>query len=157
MGYGAATANSANVRFDFDGALQAARDLWKLADKVEAKQVSFKNASDLALPDWEGVHRTTFDEKVAATGTLASSVAESLRELANQIAADWARARGQQDRINKARYVDHETSNDSWGENFVEHFTGEDDYGPPPEDPEPPGGGAFDSTRDPMYPEFENG
>ena len=64
------------------------------------------------------------------------------------------RRRGQQDRINFARYCEDESKNDGWGENAWESVAGEDDYGAPPENPGVPSAPGFGETREAQYPEF---
>jgi hypothetical protein len=81
-------------------------------------------------------------------------MASALRAFAEQIAFAWACARGQQDRINFARYCEDESTNDGWGENAVESVAGEDDYGPPPENPACPSAPGFAATREAQYPAF---
>lgn len=156
MGYGNTTASSANVDFNFDLALEAARDLHALSRKVSSHQIDRAAAARLARPDWEGQKRVSFDDKITNEGASASEVRGGLVTLANSFAAQWAQARGEQDRINFARYVDEETSNDSWGENAVEFVAGEDDYGEPPANPPVPGAPDYAATREPQYAEFEN-
>jgi hypothetical protein len=89
-------------------------------------------------------------------GTDASTISGGLVTLANLFATKWAEARGEQDRINFARYVQHEKDDDGWGENAVEFFSGEDDYGEPPGNPPVPSAPDYAETREPIHPEFEN-
>jgi len=154
MGYGTQTASSANVNFKFDLALEAARDLHSLSRRVTSAQQGRADAARQARPDWEGPKRDSFDTKVTNEATSATNVSEGLVTLANSFASKWAQARGEQDRINFARYVDSEINDDSWGENVVEHFSGEDDYGEPPGDPPVPSAPGYAATRSPMHPEF---
>ena len=152
--YGEGAANDANVVFPFDLALPAARDIWAMADAVAASSTDITSERD-ADTFWKGPHRDTSDGKVATYNASASSVEAALRALANGIAAAWAAARGQQNRINKARYVEHEVQDDGALENFGEFFAGEDDYGPPPDNPPTPQPPAFaepDGAK--MYTEF---
>jgi hypothetical protein len=141
--YGEGAANDANVVFPFDLALPAARDIWKMADAVAASSTDITDERD-ADTYWKGPHRDTSDGKVTTYQASASSVEAALRALADGIAKAWAAARGQQNRINKARYVEHEVQDDGALENFGEFFVGEDDYGPPPDDPPTPTGPSFD-------------
>lgn len=152
--YGEASANDANVVFPMDMALPAARNVWQLADEVEASKGQLSTAQTSAQRDWLGPHREVFDSKCTTYSTSAGNTADAIRALATGLAEAWAAARGQQDRINKARYVEHEISDDGAVENFFEHFSGEDDYGPPPDNPGVPGGPGFAETRAPMHSEF---
>ena len=149
------TASGTNVDFAFGLALEAAADLWALAGEVRAKQGDRIDLSSRCIVDWRGPHRDHFDRLMRTEETDADTVADALIALANEIALAWSRARGEQDRINHARWVEHEKSQDSWAEDAGEFFTGEDDYGAPPEDPPVPTGPDFAPTRAPIHPEFE--
>jgi hypothetical protein len=153
---GGYSANSANINFAFDLALQAARDLHTLSGVVTDKQSARATEAGKAVDDWEGGHRETFDSRVSTEDGDADTISGALRTLANLFASKWAEARGEQDRINFARYVQHEKDDDSWGENAVEFFAGEDDYGEPPGNPPVPSAPDYEATRAPMHPEFEN-
>jgi hypothetical protein len=152
--YGEAAASDANVVFPFDLALPAARDLWALAQSVRSSNSDLVTAQG-TVASWKGPHRDAFDSKVTTYGSSSSSVASALEALATGIAAAWAAARGQQNRINKARWVEHEKQNEGargWG--VVEFFAGEVDYGPPPDNPAVPGAPGFGATGERMYPEY---
>jgi hypothetical protein len=153
---GGYSASSTNVNFAFALALQAARDLYALSGEVNTKHDSRATEATTATDSWEGGHRSTFDTKMSTEDTDADTVRSALVTLANRFASEWAAARGEQDRINHARYVQHEKDNDSWGENAGEFFVGEDDYGAPPEDPRVPEAPDYAVTREPIHPEFEN-
>ena len=149
------TASDTNVDFAFGLALEAAADLWALAGEVRAKQGDRIDASDRCVVDWRGPHRDRYDRFLRTEQADAETVAAGLEDLARALAEAWSRARGEQDRINHARYVEQEKSEDSWVENTGEFFVGEDDYGAPPEDPPVPDPPDFAPTRQPIYPEFE--
>jgi hypothetical protein len=154
--YGEASPSDANVVFPFELALPAARDIWRLAQSVRTSNSELITASE-GVASWKGPHRDVFDTKVTTYRSSAESVAAALEALASGIAAAWAAARGQQNRINKARWVAHEKENEGargWG--IVEFFAGEVDYGPPPGNPPNPSPPDFAETGDPvrMYPEF---
>jgi hypothetical protein len=152
--YGVGAADDANVPFPLDSALPAARAAWALAEAVDESRWSDLNSDVGLLTAWIGPHRDVFDSKVEYYEASSRQVAPALRTLARQIAEGWQYARGQQDRINFARYCEDEAENDGWGENAVEYFGGEDDYGPPPENPPRPWAPDFAPTRDPMYTQF---
>lgn len=153
---GGYSASSQNVNFAFDLALQAARSLYELAgvldDKHDARIVEATKAKD----GWEGGHRTTFDAKLGAEDTDVETLRFALVTLAEKFAAEWTDAWGEQDRINFARYVQHEKDNDSWVEDGTELVVGEDDYGEPPANPPMPTVPDYNPTRAPKYVEFEN-
>lgn len=154
---GGYSASSSNVNFAYDTALQAARDLYTLSGAVNTKHDSRATEGSLAVDGWEGGHRSTFDTKMTAEGTDAETVRSALVTLADTFASEWAAARGEQDRINHARYVQHEKDDDNWVEDGAELVVGEDDYGAPPDNPPVPDAPDYAVTRDPVHPEFEDG
>jgi hypothetical protein len=155
MGYEGARANSANVRFAYGEALQAARDLWTLAGDLRAHQTRRATAATTARREWVGPKHDQFEEKMQREAGDTNAVAEGLHETARALARAWAEARGQQDRINHARWVDKEIDDDNFAEDFVEFFAGENDYGPPPGNPDPPRPPSFLPTRSAIHPEYE--
>jgi hypothetical protein len=155
MGYEGASASDQNVSFAYDLALAAARDLWALAAQLRSHQSVRASAAQTARDGWEGPKHDQFEEKMRQEGTDTAEVAGSLERTARTIATSWAAARGQQDRINKARYVDAELDDDNWLENSWEWFAGENDFGPPPDNPADPHPPDFSPTRAPMYSEYE--
>ena len=151
--YGEGAANDENVKFPFDLALPAARDIWKMADAVAQSRTDIE-AEQAKDTYWKGPHRDTLDEKVTTYNASSNSLESALRALANGLAKSWATARGQQNRINKARYVQNEEDNESGINKFFDNFN-EDDYGPPPGDPPTPGPPGFAEPGDSkMYTEF---
>ena len=150
--YGEGAANDANVDFPFDLALPAARDIWKMADAVATSREEIETLQSNETY-WKGPHRDTMDAKVTTYGRSSRSVEAALRALAEGLAKSWATARGQQNRINKARYVQNEEENESAVNKFFDNFN-EDDYGPQPDNPPPPGAPGFGPTGERMYPEF---
>jgi hypothetical protein len=153
-GYGA---SGNNVNFAFDLALEAARDLHALAGVVHDKHSARTGEAALAVDGWEGGHRDTFDGKLSTENTDTETVRAALVALAGKFASEWAAARGEQDRINQARWVQQQKDDDSWVEDGAELIVGEDDYGPPPDDPRVPEPPDYRPTRDPIHPEYEYG
>ncbi len=144
--YGGIEASQDDIVFPYDASLAAARGLWAAAGKLRAAMTSRVGLADHARIDWKGNHRTTFDTKMNDEHDDVTTVANGCEQLALDIAAQCAKARGEQNRINWARYVDHEISDDGWGENAVEWVSGEDDYGDPPGDPATPSSPDFATT-----------
>jgi hypothetical protein len=72
VGYNNTTASSANVRFDFEGALAAARDLHALAESIRAAQVERLRAADTARAGWVGPKRLELDAKIKPRPTAAA-------------------------------------------------------------------------------------
>ena len=152
--YGTAGASSANVPFPFELGLQTARDLWELAGEVDSAKGKLDAKETATIVDWLGPKLHTFQRMRNEDDTAATSTANGLRTLARTFATAWSQARGQQDRINFARYCQHEHDNRSTLDKVGDFFTGEDDYGDPPEDPPVPAAPGFRATRDPIHPEF---
>jgi hypothetical protein len=153
---GGVTASSANVNFAFDQALQAARDLYSLSGVVTAKHDARVTESTRCVDGWEGGKRTEFDGKMSTEDTDVGTISGGLVTLANRFASEWAMARGEQDRINFARYVQNERDDDSWVEDGAEFFAGENDLGAPPDNPPVPVSPDYEPTREPIHPEFEH-
>lgn len=152
--YGSASASSPNLRFAYDAALAAARELWSLAEDFAQANATMTAAHADAVVDFLGPMRTVFDDRGSYDRAAGTNAAGNLRALAQGIASDWAQARGQQDRINKARWVEHQRADDNFLEKGWQWFAGETDYGPPPANPATPAAPAFAPTREPQYPEF---
>jgi hypothetical protein len=154
---GGASPNQADIVFPYTTCLHAARDLWSLAGEVESKAGSWATEANKALDGWQGGHEQTFRHNLGTANTDADSVKGALRSTARKLATAWAQARGEQDRINFARWVQAQKDDDGWGENTIEFFAGEDDYGEPPGNPADPQPPEFNKTRDPIHPEYERG
>jgi hypothetical protein len=146
--------NSADVAFAFDLALEAARSLHRLAGRVGDHQTGRAQLAVPAREDWLGGKRDEFDAKAAAEGTDAATVAAALVALAESFASQWALCRGEQDRINFARYKEYDMAQDNALENMWESVAGETDYGPPPSNPPIPTGPDYEPTREPMHSDF---
>lgn len=154
MSYGSATANTANVVYPFAASLPAAVAAAGLADDISAGKTLLNSDADVAVAEWVGPNLVTFNLKREALETTIDNLDTALRYLGDEIGRSWAAARGQQDRINFARYVEYDTSQDGFLENVGEFFVGETDYGPPPDDPPAPTAGQYLATRSPMYANF---
>lgn len=152
---GGVTASTTNVNFAFDQALQAARDLYSLSGVVTSKHDARVTEGGLCVDGWEGGKRTDFDGKMSTEDTDVDTISGALVTLASRFASEWADARGEQDRINFARYVENERDNDGWLENGAEFFAGENDLGSPPENPPVPVSPDYEPTREPMHAEYE--
>lgn len=150
-------ASQENVNFNFTLALEVARDLHTLSGAVGTKHQARADLRTACETDWKGPHQQTFSSKNGVEDTDAGTIKTELVDLAKKFAAAWAEARGEQDRINFARYVQHEEDSESGVEDFWEdNVAGDDDYGDPPSNPSAPSGPDYDETREPQYAEFEN-
>jgi hypothetical protein len=154
VGYGNERASDQNIPFAFDTALAAARDCWALAGEVRHHDQALGTDAG-RLASWTGPKKLQLDEKVGGLHRDAETIAGGLEALAHDFAVMWAQARGQQDRINRARWVEREMDDDNPLENAWEWFAGEDDYGPAPDDPPVPVPPWFEATRAPMFTEYE--
>jgi hypothetical protein len=164
VGYDGATAASENVAFSYDLAREAARDLWALAERVRVHQGDWSTAIGAARADWVGPKRDRFEDDLRAEDATASAMAVGLEDVARQIAQSWADARGQQNRINWARWQDDmvrredDTNVLQKFANGVAHTFGRTtDFGPTPEDPPSPAPPTFDATGEIVHPEYEHG
>jgi len=93
-----ASADWNDVRFDYDGSLDVARRLWRLADQVEHTAATRRFAADTALVHWAGPLATEFGTRIdTETADLLRIVGE-LRTTANTWAAAWAHAVNMQNR-----------------------------------------------------------
>ena len=155
--YGTAEASSPNLNYPFDEALAAARRLDQLTNELQSSTSSRATEETKAVVDWLGPSVTEFGNLVTATNNTSITAESTVTGLADAIAAQWAQARGQQDRINQARWVldqkEHESGFRSTG--FGKWLLGEKDYGSPPENPPVPKGPNYAATRDPIHPEFQ--
>lgn len=149
--YGGAAASGANLHFAFDAALEAARELWRLADDFEEGSSRLSTAHADAVADFLGPKRAQFDTRTQDDRNRLSTLGCNLRGLAGQIASDWAAARGEQDRINFSRYVQAQKANENLLDDVVAFFAGDKDYGAPPSNPPVPTGPGFVATRAPQY------
>ena len=150
-------ANKANVNFNYGLALQAARDLYQLSHAVTVCASGRAAAANVARPDWEGGKRDEFESKLKVEAQDASTASSELVALANQFAKSWAEARGEQDRINQARYTQDKLNHRSWAEKeWQDNIAGDPNYGGPPSDPPVPSAPDFSPTRAPIHAEYEN-
>jgi hypothetical protein len=140
-----------DVHFDFGLALEVARLCYQLARYLPDKQSAREGMARIAQVDWTGHHAQTFQQHMGASHEDADRLSAALRALADGFAASWAKARGEQDRVNFARYVERKRANRSFWDEVGDFFFGEDDYGDPPSDPPVPTAPDFAPTRAPMY------
>lgn len=153
--YGVADASAPNLNYPFDDALAAARALHRLRGQLVTTRSHQDTNEEHALVDWLGPSARNFRSLVATVETNSRSAEGTLSDLAVQIATQWSQARGQQDRINHARWALEQKENESGLRHSAvgEWLLGEEDYGPPPENPPIPKAPGFWPTRDPIHPE----
>jgi uncharacterized protein YukE len=140
-----------DVHFDFGLALEVARSCHQLSRYLPDKQAAREGMARVAQTDWTGHHAQTFEQHMQASHTDAERLSAALRALADGYSSSWAKARGEQDRVNFARHVDRERANRSWLDDVGDFLFGGPDYGDPPSDPPVPAAPDFNPTRAPMY------
>lgn len=166
--YGEASANDSNVQFPFDQMSPAAHDLWKMSDEIQKAAKQLSDAVETVTVDWTGPEFRTFTTKTGNFATSATRVVTALDHLSRELADAWAKARGQQDRINTARWAEQEIARleadrassdnplewigDRAGE-VKDWFVGSKEF-PMPDNPAIPGSPAFRPTRDPIRPSY---
>jgi hypothetical protein len=148
-------ATAQNINFQFGLARAAARDLSTLAGVVNDKAYAWQTEAGKALEGWEGGHRDHFSGNLATAGTDAETITTHLAHLATKFAEQWARAWGEQDRINHARWAQAQRDDDGWLEDNVVELVYDEDTGEPPGDPPTPQPSAYERTRAPIHPEHE--
>ena len=121
-----------DVRFDYDGSLQLARELWALADEVDAVATDRHAAADEALVDWLGPTRDRFGGRVDVEVADLHRIAADLRGGAQAWAQAWADALNLQNQRLYARAVDRAKRNRSTLDKFVGGLFGHDDLPSPP-------------------------
>lgn len=136
-----------SVQFDFGGALALCRDLWALADDLEAYARTRDGALQTALTDWRGPEAVKMVDEVrpAELQNLAQGV-DQLRNGALGWAASWADAQRQYNNQAYSKAIKDEQDSRSFGEGLVDGFLGKDDsarHVPAPADSAIPQAPAF--------------
>lgn len=119
------------VQFDFDGSLQLARQLWKLADDLLTEDGKRETDYDTAVAKWEGAYGEEFVGRRSDERTSKWRVWSELRSDARLWAQSWAGAMDQQNKNNRAARVneleEEKRNNRSWAErNIGDRFVGDD-------------------------------
>ncbi|HWL45026.1 MAG TPA: hypothetical protein VNQ73_18930 [Ilumatobacter sp.] len=97
-----------HVRFDIEGALPLARQLWQFADRLNDVRNRRDDLARLALRDWQGRHGTTFRDWNDQEHEQLKLVIVKLRQAALAWARAWATA------VNKQRDLDHDAAWKQW-------------------------------------------
>jgi hypothetical protein len=150
---GSPSANSQDVDFKFGLALRAARDLHTLSLMVDSVGAAWAAEGRKALEGWEGGHSDHFETSQSLAGTNAGACKAGLQSTARMFGTKWAECRGEQDRINFARWVNAQKEDDWWGEDLVDYVY-EEDHGAPPDNPPQPEPPLYLATRPPQHPEY---
>ena len=137
--------NSQDVRFDFAGSLQLARELWAYADDLEQGKTARRTEAMAALRTWRGPFGDQYRERTTDEQTSLASVIAALRTEADQWAVAWKEATDEQNRRLHARRVEQMKAERSALEKVGDFFTGFD-YPPPPPPVAKPGPAGFHAT-----------
>jgi len=143
----------AHVVFAFDAALDAARRLWTLAAVVEAAASARHRAMSEALVGFQGPVADAFAERADREASETARVVALLRTDARTLAASWAAAMDEENRVRRAVRTTELKERRSWLERSGDALTGFDEWPapvPPVAVPCPP---TFVPTAEPVrYP-----
>lgn len=136
-----------DVAFDFDGSLELARSLWRLADDVGTLLSSRAASATTALTNWAGRYADDFVDRAETEQSTGTTLAQMLRADASGWAQAWAAAMDEQNRILHARESKRIEDDRGLLDQIGGFFTGHDDLPSMPEPasvPQPP---SFFPTR----------
>lgn len=139
------SANSSDVRFDYDGALRLARSLWSFADELEACKGDRHRLAEQALRSWRGPFGNEFSGRERDEQVSLQTVIAGLRSDADAWAEAWKQAMDEQNRRLWARRVEQMKEDRSAIEKVGDFFTGFD-YPPKPAPVAKPSPGGFYAT-----------
>jgi hypothetical protein len=92
-----------SVRFDFEGSLDLARSLWRLAEELDQLLASRAAMASTALTGWTGRFGEQFAERANDEQSTGRTLAQMLRADAQGWALAWTRAMDEQNRVLYAR------------------------------------------------------
>ena len=124
--------NASDVRFDFDGSLRLARELWAYAEELEQAKGERRSEALRALRTWKGPFGDQFRDRSEDEESSLASVVAALRTEADQWALAWKQAMDEQNRRIHARRVEQMKAERSALEKLGDFFTGFDHPSPPP-------------------------
>ena len=138
-------ADKTDLKFDYEGALNLARQLNNLADQLAQAGTTRQGLSDVALKDFIGAYADQFRSRVSVEQANFKAVVQGLRNDAMDLATMWKHAMEEENRRLYARHVDDMKNNRSVLDTIGDWFTG---FHYPPEPapvplPQPP---AFTPT-----------
>ena len=117
-------ANTADVVFDYQGALSLARQLWALADEVTHTAGSRRDLGDHARVDFTGRYGDELVSRLSAEAANLAQAANGLRDDAMAVAQMWKDAMDEENRRIYARHVDDIKGHRSVLESIGDFFTG---------------------------------
>lgn len=116
-----------SVRFDFEGSLDLARSLWRLADDVEQLLSSRSTMASTALTSWTGRFAEQFAERATDEQSIGATLLQMLRTDAHGWAQAWTAAMDEQNRVLYAREKKRVENDRSNLDKLGGFFTGHDD------------------------------
>lgn len=125
------------VKFDFEGSLQLARQLWSLADDLEREDDGRETQYETAKAKWLGTYAAQFVSRRETERTSRSNVVAALKADAKAWAKAWATAMDQQNKNNRAAEVQRVSDERPWWEKGWDATFGEDDSESKVPHPEP--------------------
>ena len=117
---------TADVAFDFDGALQLARTLYDLSIWLEGALDERSGAADDASYAWRGPLGDEFRLQAAADDDEARRLAATLHGASIDWAQAWADAMTEQNRRNRQRRVTELEAGRNWAEHALDTLTRSD-------------------------------
>jgi hypothetical protein len=135
-----------HVHFDFDGALELARQMWRLADRTDEQKTTRVNAATTALTDWKGRYSDDFRQSMQAEVTSSGNIVANLRADARTLAGHWVRAMDQEAKVLRNERIEKLRDDRGFLDKAHDFFLGDDrDYEhdvpplpPTPAQPQPP-------------------
>ncbi|WP_101831017.1 hypothetical protein [Frankia canadensis] len=119
--------------FDFDGALEVARQLWGLAENVDTFRGKRDAAATTALRHWQGRYATEFRGSVTAEQGSDTSLSAAMRADARNLATLWSQAMTEEARVRYADHVTEKKQHRSFFHRVEDTILGShEDYGPEP-------------------------
>lgn len=100
------SANTADVKFDYDGALSFACQLWSFADELGRNFANRAGVATGALQAWEGIYAQQFFGRVQDEQTGLANVIEAIRREAQGWAESYKLAIDEQNDRLRQREVD---------------------------------------------------
>jgi hypothetical protein len=117
-------ANKTDLKFDYEGALRLARQLYGLAGAVGQAATKRQGLADTARKDFIGEYANQFGSRMTVEQANFQSVARGLRDDAMAVATMWKQAMDEENRRLYARHVDDVKSHRSVLESIGDWFTG---------------------------------
>ena len=124
MGYQGA---GGTVVFDFEGSLDLARALWRLADEVESQDRAREGEFETAKKKWRGAYGDQFVVRRDEERTSVRTVIEGLRTDARSWAKAWADAKFQQRKNDRVAEIEEIRANRGFVERTYDTITRHDD------------------------------